>query len=139
VTSLEWFLRSLHVLANLYWVGSIVAVAALLSAPSASPKERGELAGFVYRRIAAPAFGLSFLSGTVRLLLDLEYYFVTTHFMHAKLPLALGVIALHHVIGARVRRAAAGDAQAVRGTARLGVALAVLAAGAAWFALTKPI
>jgi putative membrane protein len=58
--------------------------------------------------------------------------------MHLKLTLALGVIALHHILGARARRAAAGDAGAVNGAGRLVSVLALLAAGTAWVALTKP-
>lgn len=136
--SLELILRNLHVVANLFWIGSIVAVGVLLAADVGSEKERGALAHAVYRKIAAPAFGLSFLLGGARLLLSLKYFFVVTHFMHAKLPLALGVIAIHHVLGARARRAAKGDASATRAAGRLTLALVVLAAGTAWIALAKP-
>ena len=136
--SLESWLRNLHVLCNLFWIGSIVAVGLILAAKAASAKERGELARFVYRRLAAPAFGLSFLFGLGRLALSPTFYFKLTHFMHLKLVLALGVIALHHVLGARARRAAAGDASAVEGTGRLVSGLALLVVATAWVALTKP-
>jgi len=138
VSSLESLLRNLHVLANLFWVGSIVAVGVILAAKAASPKERGELAHFVYRRVAAPAFGISFLMGLARLALSPAFYFKLTHFMHLKLTLALGVIALHHILGARARRAAKGEASAVNGAGRLVALLALLAVGTAWVALTKP-
>jgi putative membrane protein len=134
----ESLLRNLHVLVNLFWIGGIVAVGLVLSAKGAPPKERGALAHFVYRRLAAPAFGISFLLGLGRLALSPAYYFKLTHFMHLKLTLALAVIALHHILGARARRAAAGDATAVEGTGRLVSALALLAVGTAWVALTKP-
>lgn len=138
MSSIESLLRNLHVLANLFWVGSIVAVGVILAAKAASPKERGELAHFVYRRVAAPAFGISFLMGFARLAMSPAFYFKLTHFMHLKLTLALGVIALHHILGARARRAAKGEASAVNGAGRLVALLALLAVATAWVALTKP-
>jgi putative membrane protein len=131
-------LRNLHVLCNLFWIGSIVSVGLILAAKVASAQERGALAHLVYRRVSAPAFGLSFLFGLGRLALSPAFYFKVTHFMHLKLTLALGVIALHHVLGARARRAAAGEAGAVNGAGRLLAGLAVLAVATAWVALTKP-
>jgi protoporphyrinogen IX oxidase len=110
----------------------------VLAADVASEKDRGALALAIYRKIATPAFGLSFLFGVGRLLFGLRYYFVITHFMHAKLPLALGVIAIHHVLGARARRAAKGETGATRAAGRLTLILVVLAVGTAWIALAKP-
>lgn len=136
--SLESLLRSLHVLANLFWIGSIVAVGLVLAAKAGSAKERGEIARSLYRRVAQPAFGLSFLFGLGRLALSPTYYFKLTHFMHLKLTLAFGVIALHHVLGARARRAAAGEAGATDGASRLVAILALLVVATAWVALTKP-
>lgn len=134
----ESLLRNLHVLSNLFWIGGIVAVGLILAANSATPKERGQLAHFVYKRLAAPAFGFSFLFGLGRLAFSPAYYFKLTHFMHLKLTLAVAVIALHHILGARARRAAAGDAQAVEGSGRLVSVLVLLCVGTAWVALTKP-
>jgi putative membrane protein len=136
--SLELILRNLHVVANLFWIGSIVAVGVLLAADIGSEKERGALAHAVYRKIAAPAFGVSFLLGAARLAFSLNYFFVATHYMHAKLTLAVGVIAIHHVLGARARRAAKGEAGATRAAGRLTLALVVLSLATAWVALAKP-
>ena len=136
--SLETLLVSLHVIANLFWIGSIVAVGVILGAPAPALDARGKLARVVYRRVAVPAFIASFLTALLRLGLTPGYYFVATHFMHAKLLLALGAIALHHVLGARARRAERGEATAASAALQLTIALAVLAAGAAWLALTKP-
>ena len=55
-----------------------------------------------------PAFVISFAAGVTRLLLDPQLYLVVTKYMHPKLTLALVVIALHHVIGARAKRMASG-------------------------------
>jgi len=57
--------------------------------------------------------------------------------MHAKLPLALGVIALHHVIGGRAKKLARGTVQDGGPAAILTVALAVLAVLAAFVAIFK--
>ena len=57
--------------------------------------------------------------------------------MHAKLPLALGVIGLHHVIGARARKTAAGALQDAGPVGTLTAVLAVLAVGASFFAIFK--
>ena len=136
--SLETLVLSLHVVANLFWIGSIVAVGLVLSAPTPTLEVRGRLARLVYRRIAAPAFAVSFGSALVRLALSPSYYLAATHFMHAKLPLALGVIALHHILGARARRAETGETSSVGAVPLMTTLLAVLAAGAAWLALAKP-
>src|SRR5579883_2790094 len=98
----------LHVSGNLVWIGAILAVGAILASRDGTDNRvRGRIAYDIYRRLAVPAFVVSFVCGAVRLGLDPVLYLRTTHWMHAKLPLALVVIALHHVIGGRARRLAA--------------------------------
>lgn len=98
---------ALHLAANLLWIGSIVAIGALLSLDAGTPVERGKIALRLYQRVANPAFGLSFVMGVVRLVQFPEL--LHAHFMHAKLTLAVVVIALHHVLGARARKLSAGS------------------------------
>ncbi|HEX9618515.1 MAG TPA: CopD family protein [Polyangiaceae bacterium] len=98
----------LHVTANLVWIGSILATGLLLAAPEAAVEVRGKLAHRVYRRLAAPAFGVSLILGAIMLVQNADFYFVQTKFMHMKLTFALVVIVLHHVIGRKARRAARG-------------------------------
>ncbi|HET9955832.1 MAG TPA: CopD family protein, partial [Polyangiaceae bacterium] len=144
VWSIEALLLCIHVIANLFWIGSITAVGLLVAAGASAGSaadlavERGRLARLVYQRLATPAFGISFLAGVARLVLNLQYYFVASHFMHGKLTFALGVIALHHVIGARAKKLAAGQLDASRGAGTLTWACALLAVGAAFFVLIKP-
>jgi protoporphyrinogen IX oxidase len=128
----------LHVIGNLVWIGSIASTAFLLGSSAAEPRARGELAAEVYKKLAVPAFGLSFLAGLARLALDFDLYLVKTHYMHAKLLFALVAIALHHVIGARAKRAARGGEAAARPTRTMGVVLVSSAALAAFFVLVKP-
>lgn len=130
-------LQTLHVCANLLWVGAIVGVAVMLRAPAAvAPVARAQVALVVYRRLANPAFIVSFLAGAALLVLEPRYYFVTTHFMHAKLPLVLGIIGIHHYLGARARRMAAGSAAAPGGA--IAPVLLVASLGAALLVLLKP-
>jgi putative membrane protein len=135
---LRILLLVLHVIANLIWIGSITAVALVLKSAHGDAKLRGEIGLELYRKLAVPAFVTSFAAGLIRLILDTKLYLVATKYMHPKLTLALVVIALHHVIGARAKRMASG-AKAEPGPAGLLAAvLAGCAAGAALLALVKP-
>ncbi len=127
----------LHVSANLVWIGSILAVGVVMVSDVVEPKVRGKLASDIYRRLAVPAFLVSFVAGMARLLQDPAYYLQQHHWMHAKLPLALVVIALHHVIGARAKKLSQGTVQGAGPTAILTIVLAVAAVGAAFFAISK--
>lgn len=108
--SLIPWLHAVHVCANLLWIGAIVGVAVILPGAQGTTELRGAIALKLYRTVANPGFIVSFLAGTTLLLMNPKYYFVHTHMMHAKLPLALGVIALHHIIGRRTRQMASGTA-----------------------------
>ena len=131
----------LHVVANVFWIGAIAAVAIAVMASNIDPRTRGEVATTIYKRVANPAFMVSFLCGCVRLFIDgpkgLNYYFKLTHFMHGKLLFALIVIGLHHVIGARAKKLAQGDVDTAGKTGVLLAALAVCAAIAAFFVIAE--
>jgi putative membrane protein len=132
---LSGLIVALHVTANVVWIGSILAVGRLLAAEGDS-RLRGALALGIYQRLATPAFGISFLAGAARLVLSLNYYFVATHFMHAKLLFAFIVIGLHHVIGARAKKAASGTAPSA--APGLAIGLLVCAAIVVFLAVLKP-
>ena len=55
--------------------------------------------------VAAPAFVMAFAAGLIRVLMDPQVY-LKAHWFHGKLTLALVVIALHHILGARAARLA---------------------------------
>jgi putative membrane protein len=132
---MELALTWLHVSGNLVWIGAILAVAVTILSPGGTTKQGGEIALSIYKRLAVPAFVVSFVCGAVRLGLDPAHYLRVHHWMHAKLPLALAVIGIHHVIGARARKLAQGTVQDAGPTAILAIALAVSAVGAAFFAI----
>ena len=105
--SMDTILVSLHVAANLVWVGSVLAGVVALRAPGPDAASRQAIARRIFGVLALPAFVASLVLGAARLGLDWRYYMVTTHFMHAKLSLALVAIVAHHWMGARLRRAGA--------------------------------
>jgi protoporphyrinogen IX oxidase len=125
----------LHVSGNVVWIGSILAVGLVLAGGRGEAKLRGEVASDIYRRLAVPSFIVAFLAGAVKLLSEPSFYLKQHHWMHAKLPLALGVVALHHVIGARAKKTAAGTVSEAGRAGALTLALAVCAVGAAFFAI----
>jgi putative membrane protein len=132
------FLVFLHVAANLVWVGSILSVAMIVGSGTADPKTRGTLGVEVYKKLAVPAFVVSFIAGASRLAMDTGYYFSTTKFMHGKLFFALVVIGLHHAIGGRAKKLAAGTTTEAGGIATFSIALLVAAIGAVFFVVLKP-
>lgn len=104
---LENLLITFHVIANVLWIGSITSVGVLLATPSEKDAPAfARAARRIYLAVATPAFGASFLFGFARLSLNAAAY-MHLHWFHAKLTAALAVIALHHVLGARAKRAAA--------------------------------
>ena len=129
-----------HVLSNVVWIGSILSVALLVGRARfmADGAEVGGLARRVYMRLAVPAFLGSFVFGLTRFVLGISVY-AHMPWMHAKLTLAVGIIALHHIIGARAKRAAAGQSKGAGGTTGLLLALLACTAGAVWLAVAKQL
>jgi protoporphyrinogen IX oxidase len=127
----------LHVSGNIVWIGSILAVAAVLTANAGDARVRGAVGERIYRLLSVPSFVLAFVAGTARLLMDTRYYLVEHHWMHGKLLFALFAIGIHHVIGARAKKLARGTVQDAGPTAMMGAILAVSAVIAAFFAIFK--
>ena len=117
---MESLLVTLHVMANLVWIGAIASVGWLTrhAGALADGKEREGARAvsrvayeLLYKRVAVPAFGISFVCGLARLFKTTDYYMHAPWF-HAKLLFAFVVIGLHHVLGARARRMAQAAATA---------------------------
>jgi putative membrane protein len=118
---MDTLIVALHVMSNLVWIGSIASVGWLTAAASRQEdpvvrKVVAELGYRLYKRAAVPAFLASF---------------------HGKLTFALAVIALHHIIGAKARKTAAGSRQSGENSAILVGALLVGAFASVVFALFK--
>ncbi len=120
---LETLLVVLHVTSNLVWIGSILSVGVLTwHASRTSSKATAEVALLLYKRLAVPAFLAALIFGVCRLMLAPGAY-MRLHWFHAKLTFALLVIGLHHVIGAKARKAAGGSMQSGASSAILVAAL----------------
>jgi|SRR5580692_815216 putative membrane protein len=138
---MDTLLVVLHVMSNLIWIGSIASVGWLTAAASRQDdpvirKVVAELGYRLYRRAAVPAFLASFACGVGRFLLDPKTY-MQLHWFHGKLTFAIGVIALHHVIGAKARKTASGSMQSGTTSAILVGVLLVCAFGTVVFAIFK--
>jgi putative membrane protein len=132
-------LITLHVLANLVWIGSIVSVGLMTHAASRGGEEGKVLGTFarrLYGGVAQPAFGLSFLFGVGVMSRDLSSY-MHLHWFHGKLTAVIAVIALHHVIGARAKKVAGGSMQQGRTSAILTGALLLCALVAVTFVVFR--
>jgi protoporphyrinogen IX oxidase len=127
----------LHIVGNLVWIGSILAVAATITGQAGEAKIRGELGLRIYRALSVPAFVTSFVAGTARLLMDTKYYLSEHHWMHGKLLFALIVIGIHHVIGGRAKKLARGSVQDAGPTATMAAVLLVSAIIAAFFVIFR--
>jgi putative membrane protein len=138
--SLPLLLVSAHVTANVVWIGALLSVVLLVvRAPwMADPAEVGALARRLHVWLAVPAFLVSFGAGVARIALAPQIY-AHLPWLHVKLTFALAVIVLHHVIGARAKRVAAGRVQAARGVGLFGAAAFVCAAGAVLLGMAKSL
>ena len=133
-------LLSVHVLANVVWIGALLAVTRILKRAGSTedPAGVGGVARDVYLRLAVPAFLVSFGAGLAQIVLAPMVYAHMPWF-HAKLTFALVVIGLHHVIGARAKRAAAGNPGASGGISLLGALTFAAAAGAVFLGVAKSL
>ena len=138
MTALYQTLVAVHVAANLVWIGSIASVALALGSRAGEGRVAAQVAYELYRRLAIPAFVVSFLTALTRLLLSTELYFVETKYMHGKLLFAVIVIVLHHVIGARAKAVASGRRSSPGPVGVLGLLLLISAVAATLFVILKP-
>jgi putative membrane protein len=129
---------ALHVLANVVWIGSLLSVALLLSATAEASTggTAARLGRRIYLRLSVPAFAVSLLCGSAVLVMSASSY-MRAPWMHAKLTLALAIVAIHHVVGARARRAADGRTEYARGAGGLALAVLACSAGVVWLAVTR--
>jgi putative membrane protein len=138
MTALYQMLVAFHVAANLVWIGSIACVALALGSRAGEGRVAAQIAYELYRRLAMPAFVVSFVTALTRLLLSTELYFVETKYMHGKLLFAVIVIVLHHMIGARAKAVATGRRSAPGPVGVLALLLVISSVAATLFVILKP-
>jgi putative membrane protein len=139
---------ALHVAAVVAWIGGDLAMAVVATAEGGDEKIRGTLARKLYRTIAAPGFTLAFALGLYKLLTGWRAATVDANgivaggygkapWMHVKLTLALVVIAVHHVMGARAKKMMNDGAKAGP-MGILGIVVGVCALGAIAMVVLRP-
>ena len=92
----------------------------------------------LYKKVAVPAFVVSFVTALLRLILSYRLYFVETKYMHFKLLFVVIVIALHHVIGGRAKAVAGGRRNSPGPVGVLSLLLLISAVAATFFVVLKP-
>jgi len=100
-------LLAVHVLSLLLWVGGLVSITRLLAGAGADDAPaRATLARSargLYRSVASPWMGIALLTG-LGMIGALHGEQFKHGWFHGKFTLALVMLALHFVLGARVRR-----------------------------------
>ena len=150
---LDLLVITLHVLAVVVWIGSLVGVGVVATSAGEGSdaidvKVRGALARRIYQRASVPAFLIAFAAGLFRLLRGWGEGYVTVFgtwtngyskspWMHAKLTAALVIIALHHIVGARTRKMAKDGAPAGP-IAIMTWIIGACAAAAVFFVIVRP-
>ena len=103
-------LLATHVLSLLLWIGSLVSITRVITAgASEEPAVQAKFAALarrIYRGVASPWMGIATLAGFGMIAAAKGAYFRFGWF-HGKFTLALVMLALHFVLGARVRAAEA--------------------------------
>ena len=101
-------LLATHVLSLLLWIGSLASITRILTAgvgeDAAVQARFAALARRIYRTVASPWMGVATLTGFGMIAAAKGMYFRFGWF-HGKFTLALVMLALHFVLGARVRTA----------------------------------
>ena len=139
MTALYQLLVATHIAANLVWIGAILSVAAALVSRSVEGRAGAQIAYELYRKLATPAFVVSFITALTRLGLGYELYFMgPKKYMHGKLLFAVIVIALHHVIGARAKAVSTGRRSSPGPVGVLALLLLISAVAATLFVLVEP-
>lgn len=139
MTTLYQLLVATHIAANMVWIGAISSVALALVSRAVDGRGGAQIAYELYRKLAAPAFVVSFLAALTRLLLSLDLYFLgPKKYMHGKLLFAVIVIALHHILGARAKAVSTGRRSTPGPVGVLALLLLISAVAATLFAIVEP-
>ncbi|MCB9618977.1 MAG: CopD family protein [Sandaracinus sp.] len=103
------WLKALHLVGAVLWMGASIAVA--LVAAAASGNERAPVAALARRvalRIATPGLVLAFVGGLTMLALSWDAY-ARAGWMHGKLLLVVITAGLHGAVSGKLRKLAKGD------------------------------
>lgn len=130
---LHLVLLALHVFSLLFWVGSLVSITRVMASAEGEPEAvRARLAATarkIYRTVSSPWMGVATLAGLGMVAVMNGVYFRYGWF-HGKLTAAIVMLALHFVLGSRVRAAEAGGLTDDAARSARALQLGVLAAAA---------
>lgn len=127
-------LLALHVLADLLWVGSLVSITRVITSAAGEPEAArprfAAAARRIYRTVSSPWMGIALLTGLVMIgvMHGAQFRF---GWFHGKFTAALAMLALHFVLGARVRAAEASGVDEKSAGAMRSLQVGVLLAAAA--------
>jgi putative membrane protein len=131
-----------HLLGMALWVGGAAAAAFVAAAGSREGEGgRGAIAAArkAFGTLANPGMALAWLAGLSYLIPNFTTFYAKAGWMHGKLTLLLVLSALTGVLGARMRKAAAGTKPGSPGLfGGLGLGVVVLAALIVFLAMLKP-
>ena len=134
-----YWLKAGHIIFVIFWMAGLFMLPRLFVYHQECPADSSENGKWIERErrliriILNPSLAVVWALG---LLLAWQTHAMAYGWFHAKLLFALIVIGLHHVIGARAKKMAAGDADAGP-TKVLGIVLAVCGALAAFVAVWR--
>jgi putative membrane protein len=114
------FLRALHILGVILWIGGTVTAA--LSVAYATRETAAQVASVARRAllvVATPGLLLAWLAGLAMLVPNFSATYASAGWMHGKLLLAVVVSALAGMVVGRLRKTAAGTIDHVPGKLRL--------------------
>ena len=136
------WLRVVHILGVIFWIGGAVTVAWIATAIGGDNKESSstglsQVARSAALRIATPGMVLAWVGGLILLATHWSTY-ARAGWMHGKITVALIVAALTGVLSGKLRKAAQGEPVSVGTLRGLGWAIALLAVLNVVLALVGP-
>ena len=129
---------ALHLIGVLVWIGATFSAGALaaMTTEAEAPATATKLRSLI-RKFAVPGMILAWIGGLGRLMPEFADVYAKAGWMHTKLLLVLIISGLTGVMGAKLRRAAAGEGD-LSGPRKLGYTVIALAAVVVVLAVVKP-
>jgi len=123
------WLRIVHVVGVMLWIGGALSVALVAAAAEGEAKRSlATVSRRVALRVATPGMVLAWVGGLTMFALSLDGY-LSQGWMHAKITIGLVVAALTGVLTGKLRKAAAGEDVSTKSLRIFGIVILVLAIG----------
>ncbi len=122
---MQLWLRVLHIIGVVFWIGGSVTVG-LLGAAAAQNKDALKAARGTALKVATPGMILAWLGGLVMFGVSISVY-AKAGWMHGKITLALVAAGLTGVLSGKLRKAAAGEEVSASTLRNLSIGILVIA------------